>query len=211
MPLGRTVAGILDRYRAAASACTSCRAAGLLHLDSDGRWSRPLFHEESTDRSGIVFVFEAPNFPDTYDPAKGRMTCDPETDPSGRFMYDLLAHVGLTAMDVVFTNAVLCLPAARRGKYPVRAAQRDACLPWLSRLVLDLDSVIVVTCGAAALDAANHLQSHGLTLGRDAGMVHDWYGRKLLPLYHPSALGRISRPSEQQLADIESLLPFVRS
>jgi hypothetical protein len=44
--------------------------------------------------SGVVLVAEAPNFPDTYDVDKGRITVDEETDPTGRFMRELLGPVG---------------------------------------------------------------------------------------------------------------------
>jgi len=156
-----------------------------------------------------VFVFEAPNHADTYDLNKGRMTCDPETDPTCRFMFDLLAHVGLTPRDVVLTNAVLCLPASRGGKYPVSGGQLAACLPWLKRLINDVDPRVVVTSGARALTAVDRLERHGLALRSHAGRLHPWFRRVLLPLYHPSALGRVSRSRAQQLADIEALLPFL--
>jgi uracil-DNA glycosylase family 4 len=137
------------------------------------------------------------------------MTCDPTTDPTGRFIYKLLEHVGLSPNDVVFTNAVLCLPAASSGKFPVSAAQRHACSSWLRRLIVDLDPKAVVTCGAQALNATKLLERHGLTLKSNAGKLENWFGRTLLPLYHPSALGRVSRPEKLQRLDIEALLPLL--
>jgi len=198
---------ILAAYRCDASACTLCHNLGLLHQGLDGQPAPALFHKEATGRSGVLFVFEAPNLTDTYDPDKGRMTCDPSTDPTGRFIFELLAHVHLRPEEVVFTNAVLCLPAERNGKYPVRAQQRKACSPWLARLINDLDPRVVVTCGAAALSAIKNIAPHGLRLRDNAGKVCPWNGRLLLPLYHPSVLGQLSRPREQQLADIEALRP----
>jgi hypothetical protein len=62
-------------------------------------------------------VGEAPNHADTFDPDKGYLTYDYNTDPTGRFMRTLLIEeAGLRAEevdDVLFTNAVLCLPARR--------------------------------------------------------------------------------------------------
>lgn len=202
---------ILREYREDASRCCVCHDQRLLHCRSDGRRARPLFHEDSSVRQRLVFVFEAPNRSDTYDADKGRITCDPTTDPSGRFMLELLAHVGLHPRDVVLTNAVLCLPAARAGKFPVTAAQRRSCNHWLERLIADLDPAVVMTCGAQALRAVARLERHDLKLREHAGRVHPWFKRKLLPLYHPSALGRVTRSRQQQLSDIEALLPFVPS
>ncbi|WP_437282937.1 uracil-DNA glycosylase family protein [Sorangium sp. So ce375] len=200
---------VLQAFRSDASACAVCHDHGWLHFQPDGRRARPLFHLESSIRRRLLFVFEAPNLADTYEPDKGRMTCDPDTDPTGRFMLELLAHVGLTPSDVVFTNAVLCLPAARGGKFPVSSGQLNACLPWLERLIADVDPKVVVTSGAQALSAVDRLERHGLRLRQHAGRTHPWLGRMLLPLYHPSALGRVSRSRAEQLADIEALLPIL--
>ena len=194
-----------------AATCSICHDHGWLHSRSDGRRALPLFHLEASSRRRIVFVFEAPNLADTYDQDKGRMTCDPNTDPSGRFTLELLAHVGLSPQDVVFTNSVLCLPANRSGKFPVRHGQRMACLPWLRRLILDIDAKVVVTGGVHALNAVNRLERHRLKLRHHAGRAHPWFGRILLPLYHPSALGRVTRSRAEQISDVEALVPYSRS
>jgi uracil-DNA glycosylase len=110
---------------------------------------------------------------------------------------------------VVITNAVLCLPAFRKGKYPVSRRQLEKCLPWLERLITDVDPTVVVTCGRQALKAVNRLEAHGLTLGQHAGQPRRWFGRSLLPLYHPGGLGRANRSPDKQLSDIEALLPFL--
>ena len=162
----------LQAFRMDAATCSICHDHGWLHSRSDGRRALPLFHLEASTRRRIVFVFEAPNLADTYDQDKGRMTCDPNTDPSGRFTFELLAHVGLSPRDVVFTNSVLCLPANRNGKFPVRHGQRMACLPWLRRLILDIDAKVVVTGGVHALNAVNRLERHPLKLRRQPELNH---------------------------------------
>jgi hypothetical protein len=115
-------ADALAVYRSEASSCTRCHDLGLLHRDPDGQPAPPLFHLKATGRSGVLFVFEAPNRTDTYD--KGKMTCGPDSDKTGQLIFELLRHVGLWPEDVVPTNAVLCLPAEHKGRYPVRAQQR---------------------------------------------------------------------------------------
>jgi hypothetical protein len=56
---------------------------------------------------------------------------DRETDPTGRFMRTLLIEAaGLQAHeinDVLFTNAVMCLPARRNDRHPASVKQMDAC------------------------------------------------------------------------------------
>lgn len=106
---------------------------------------------------------------------------------------------------MVFTNAVRCLPAGSGGKHPVTAELHKACQPWLRRLIEALDPVVVVTIGNAALVAMNEVERHRVVLRSGVGRAHDWYGRKLLPLYHPGLLGRVTRRAEQQRKDIEAL------
>jgi uracil-DNA glycosylase family 4 len=171
--------------------------------------ARPIFAKSSTAALGILIVGEAPNRADTFDHDKGYLTYDHETDPTGRFMCTLLIDAaGLQAHeinDVLFTNAVMCLPARRNDKHPVSVEQMDACKPWLVRLIEDAEISIVVTMGATALRALNRIERHGLVLKRDAGRSHPWYGRKLLPLYHAGLLGRVTRSADAQRADMRAL------
>jgi uracil-DNA glycosylase len=99
----------------------------------------------------------------------------------------------------------MCLPSRRNDKHPVSIKQVDACKPWLVRLIEDAEISIVVTMGATALRALNRIERHGLVLKQDAGRIHDWNGRKLLPLYHAGLLGRISRDEAAQRADMRAL------
>ena len=199
---------LLTAYRNEAGHCTSCRELGLLYKHTNGRWSYPLFHLESTFSSRILFIAEAPNFDDTFNSDKGRLTYDAETDPTGRFMRELLSSVNLRPEDVLFTNAVLCLPKKKHGKFPVMAAQRKQCLPWLKKLIDDVQPVVVATLGGEALHAVKRIEKHRLILKTDAGRLHSWYGRQLLPLYHPGLLGRVTRTAVKQMRDARSLLKF---
>jgi uracil-DNA glycosylase family 4 len=162
-----------------------------------------------TGALGILIVGEAPNWDDTYHPRKGHITYDPNTDPTGQFMHSLLTdEVGLRPdeiSDVLFTNAALCLPSQRDGKYPVGKKQMDLCRPWLVRLIEDTDVKVVVTMGAVPLRALNHIERHRLVLRSGVGKLHSWFGRMLLPLYHAGLLGRRSRSAEQQRVDIRPL------
>ncbi|MFN2546087.1 MAG: uracil-DNA glycosylase family protein [Myxococcales bacterium] len=110
---------------------------------------------------------------------------------------------------MLFTNAVLCLPAKSNGKFPVRTKQLDLCGGWLEQLIGLADPLVVVAFGAQALSALDRLHPHHLRLRQAAGRLHPWAGRQLLPLYHPGRLGRLSRTAEQQLADVAVLKSVV--
>ena len=199
---------LLRRYHVEASGCTRCHELDLVHIDDALGTARPMLQRDATGSLGILVVGEAPNWSDTYDNTKGHLTYDRDTDPTGRFMFQLLTdEAGLTESelgDVLFTNAVLCLPRRKRDRYPVSAAQLGRCRPWLVRLIVEMDVKVVVSMGARPLAALDRVHRHGLTL-KDAGRLHEWYGRKLLPLYHAGLLGRISRPEAEQRKDIRAL------
>ncbi|MGN6107091.1 MAG: uracil-DNA glycosylase family protein [Kofleriaceae bacterium] len=195
-------------FNAEATACAECVEHGLLHEDDRGR-ARPLLTRTPTGRLGIVLVGEAPNADDTFAPHKGYLTYDSETDPTGRFVRDLLVNeAGLThdeMADVLFTNAVLCLPRRNGNRFPVTATHMRRCTRWLRRLIDDSEATVVLAMGATALRAVGLIEPHHLKLKRGAGKLHDWYGRKLLPLYHAGRLGRISRPEASQRDDMRAL------
>lgn len=194
----------LRRFQVEASDCARCSEHGLLFVEGVKR-ARPLFQADATGAARVLVVAEAPNDSDTFDPKKGRLTYAPDTDETGRFATKLLESVGLRIQDVLFTNAVLCLPARRNGRFPVRVEQMDLCGEWLNRLIVDADPLVVVTFGAHALRALDRVHPHRLRLREAVGQLHSWAGRRLLPLYHPGRLGRLSRTVEQQLADVAVL------
>lgn len=200
----------LSVYRDDAATCVRCGDEALLHRHADGRRAYPLFHAGATCPRGVLIVAEAPNLTDTYDSDKGRLTVDAETDPTGRFLRDLLASVGLQPDDVLFTNSVLCLPARRNGRHLVRARQLELCRAWLTRALADVAPAVVVTLGAKALAAVGRVERHGLQLKSGVGQLQPWRGTMLLPLYHHGALGRISRPAALQRQDIRAIQPALR-
>lgn len=169
----------------------------------------------ATGVTRVVVVGEAPNDADTFDPAKGHLTYDHLTDPTGRFTrLLLLEEAKLTEEElagVIFTNAVLCLPRRRARRFRVSARQLVACSTWLRGLIDASDPLVVVTMGATALRAAAAIERHRLKLRDHAGVLVEWFGRKLLPLYHAGQLGRLTRSEAEQRADMGSLARFLGS
>ena len=200
----------LQVFRREAASCTRCRQDALVHQHVDGRWALPLFHRDALCPSRVVLVAEAPNLADTFDSGKGRITVDAETDPTGRFMRELLASVGLTPEDVLVTNTALCLPSQKAGKFPVSAKMAKHCRPWLERIILAADARVVVTWGRVALLGTRNVERHKLELRESVGRLHPWFGRLLLPLYHPGLLARKNRSTAEQLEDISCLRPVLR-
>jgi len=66
-----------------------------------GRSSRSVAgsYDDARCPSRVVLVAEAPNLSDTFDADKGYLTMDANTDPTGRFMLQLLASVSAKDWD----------------------------------------------------------------------------------------------------------------
>jgi DNA polymerase len=65
-----------------------------------------------------------------------------------------------------------------------------------------IDPSVVVTLGAVSLAALRAIEYHQLSLKENAGQVHEWNGRLLVPLYHPSPQVLAShRREDAQLRD----------
>jgi uracil-DNA glycosylase family 4 len=173
--------------------------------------ARPLFHEEGDLESEILFVLEAPNYGDTFDPQKGRMTFGEASDPTGRFFGECLRdEVGIGLEQTMVVNSVLCLPARRvDGKHPVRTKQIRLCSPNLASIIENVDPTVVVTLGGRALEALELIEPHRLALRDAVARPHGWFGRALFPLYHPSSLGRVTRSTDEQRADYNALRSFI--
>jgi uracil-DNA glycosylase family 4 len=148
---------------------------------------------------------EAPNLADTV--KWHRITMDDDKDRSGMFLRECLRdEVGLAPGDVMLTNSVLCLPAlTTSGKYQVTGALRRECAPWLKILIDTINPRVVATLGAKALHAVKLVEQHRLRLDPHVGQPQPWYGRVLVPLVHPSDLGRGYRQEEDQRADYRRL------
>ena len=200
----------LSLFRDTARGCVDCRTSGLVYHDNEHGWGYPLFDEGASCPSQVIVVAEAPNWDDTFDQAKRRLTYDIKTDPTGDFTRDLFASVGLAPSDVLFTNSVLCLPALvlskdGKKKYPVYSPQMRNCSKWLKMAIDCCNAKVVVTLGGKALDAVNKLSGHHLLLQISVGKADVWNNRLIFPLYHPSSLGRRTRSKDEQIADIRPL------
>ncbi|MEW6733699.1 MAG: uracil-DNA glycosylase [Acidobacteriota bacterium] len=126
-------------------------------------------------------------------------------DLSGRNFDLFLVAAKLTRAEIFITNAVLCNP--RQGERNVRptAAEMVNCRSFLARQIELLQPPIIATLGAIALTALAGIEPHDLTLS-NVGRVYDWYGRKLVPLYHPSPhVVNSRRRHAEQLADYRVL------
>src|SRR5213596_203031 len=189
MPVG-VKSELFSDLAAEAAACTRCAAmCDRIAVLSDLNGSVA---------ARVMFIGEAPG-------RKGadRTRIPFSGDQSGRNFDRFLASIGLERSQIFITSAVLCNPRTTTGanRRPTTSEVRN-CSNFLKRTIELIDPRVIVTLGGVALDALKLVHYHELNLSEAAGKVHQWAGRVLVPLYHPSPQVLItSRKEAAQLRD----------
>ncbi len=172
-------------------ACTKCQR--MCHS------ARVLNYSAGNLNAELFFIGEAP----------GRLGAD-ETevpfhgDASGRNFEDLLAFAGISRNDVFVTNAVLCNPKDTDGNNSTPTlAEAANCHPFLRRQIELVNPKIVAPLGNTALRALAGIEPHGFALSQHVRTIHPWFGRSLIPLYHPGQRAMIHRSFANQRSDYQ--------
>ncbi len=125
-------------------------------------------------------------------------------DTAGKNFEDLLAFAGINRTDVFVTNAVLCNPRDKNGNNstptPTEAAN---CRAFLQQQIELVNPRIVVALGNTALRSLSGIEAHSLSLNQHVRTSHAWFGRFLIPLYHPGQRAMIHRSFANQRSDYQ--------
>ena len=148
-----------------AQACTKC---GL----SDTRIN-VVFGSGNPD-ADVMFVGEGPGQQEDEQglPFVGR---------SGQLLEQLLGEINLARQDVYIGNVVKCRPPKNRDPRPVEI---DACKDYLRAQLQLVQPKVVVTLGNFASKLLLRTDT-GIT--RLRGRPYEWWGRFLVPTFHPAA------------------------
>lgn len=154
----------------------------------------------------IVVIGEAP----------GRLGADSSElpfhgDKAGHNFEELLDLSGIRRSDLFITNAVLCNPKDSKGNNSTPTElEITTCASFLKRQIDLINPQIVVTLGAVALRATAKIEMHRLNLREGIRTAIRWYGRELVPLYHPGQRAMIHRSFANQSADYQFLSERLR-
>ena len=156
----------------------------------------------------VLFIAEAP----------GRQGADRTRRPfygdkSGENFQRLLDSIDLTREEIFITNAVMCSPrtATDANRKPTKA-EINNCSSFLRRQIELIQPRVIATLGSVALEALKAIEYHEFKLKTDVARILDWYGVKLVPLYHPSPQVIAShRRMDQQLEDFRALQSLLLS
>lgn len=181
-----TTVGSLDALEAVAHDCVACSLA-------EGR-TQVVFGAGSSV-ADVLIVGEAPGQQEDEQgiPFVGR---------SGQLLITLLGEIGLQREDVYITNVAKCRPPGNRDPRP---DEIDACKGYLKRQIELIDPTVVITLGNFSTKLLLKTTT-GIT--RMRGRAYEWWGRFLVPTFHPAAA---LRGGEKVAADIRSDLGIVRN
>lgn len=128
-------------------------------------------------------------------------------DQSGHNFARFISSINLSREEIFITNAVLCNPRKPSGaNRKPQAAEVLNCSSFLRRQIEVLDPPVIVTLGAVSLAALKLVEYHELSLRENAGQMHEWNGRRLVPVYHPSPQVLASHRREgAQLRDYQAI------
>jgi len=177
---------------AEAAACTRCPAMC--------ERSAVLSELNGSVAARLMFIGEAPG-------RKGadRTRVPFSGDQSGQNFDRFLASIGLSREHIFITSAALCNPRTESGanRKPSKPELKN-CSQFLRRTLEIVNPSLVVTLGSVALEALKSIAPHALTLKESAAQIHDWHGRRLVPIYHPSPQVLAShRRDAEQLRDYQ--------
>ena len=128
---------------------------------------------EGNPNADIVFIGEGPGF---YEDQQAR----PFVGPSGKFLDELLASIGLRREDVYICNVVKCRPPNNRDPQP---GEISACNPWLDQQLEIIKPRVIVTLGRFSMTR----YFPGQSIGRIHGQPRRVDEVTVVPMYHPAA------------------------
>jgi DNA polymerase len=169
-----------------ASACTVCRL-------SETR-ANVVFGSGNPD-ADVVFVGEGPG---QQEDEQGL----PFVGKSGQLLDQLLGEIGLQRDDVYIANVVKCRPPKNRDPRP---DEIDACKGYLKSQLELIQPKAAVTLGNFASKLLLRTDT-GIT--RLRGNAYEWWGRLLVPTFHPAAA---LRGSAQVLEEMREDFQLIRA
>lgn len=132
-------------------------------------------------------------------------------DKAGHNFEELLRGAGLSREDCFITNSVLCNPKDEFGNNSTpNRSEVSNCAAFLKRQIDIVQPEFIVTLGGTSLGALSNIEGHSIALRDGVRKVFSWYGRKLIPLYHPGQRAMIHRSMANQRSDYAFLAAEMR-
>jgi len=129
----------------------------------------------------------------------------PFVGPAGKLLDDMLEMIDLDRTKVYIANIVKCRPP--RNRDPL-AAEQQVCRQWLDRQIALVNPKLIVCLGRIA---AMSLIREDFRITKEHGQWFSVGGRRLMAIYHPSALLRDVDKRPDTFMDLRSLRKEIKA
>ncbi len=178
-------------WRRLEAACQGCRQCNLQH----GRTH--VVFGTGNPHSPILLIGEGPG-------EQEDLQGEPFVGPAGKLLDDMLRLIGLDRTKLYICNVVKCRPP--RNRDPLLEEQ-EACRYWLEEQLRIMDPKIILCLGRVA---AMQMIRPDFKITREHGEWFERGGRRMMAIYHPSALLRDQSKRPETFADLRKFRKVVR-
>ena len=176
----------MESWEALSAECARCEGCELCHTRHE------LVFGVGDKNARLMFIGEGPG---EQEDLRG----EPFVGPAGQLLDRMLEIIYLRREEVYITNIVKCRPPRNRDPLP---AEQNACIGWLRRQIALVDPEIIVFLGRIA---ACYFLGKDFKISHQHGQFYDWDGRRVIALYHPSALLRDPAKRPETFVDLKTL------
>ncbi len=176
----------MEIWETLSAECARCEGCELCHT------RHKLVFGVGDKNARLMFIGEGPG---EQEDLRG----EPFVGPAGQLLDRMLEIIYLRREEVYITNIVKCRPPRNRDPLP---AEQNACIGWLRRQIALVDPTIIVFLGRIA---ACYFLGKDFKITRQHGQFYDWDGRRVMALYHPSALLRDPAKRPETFVDLKTL------
>ena len=178
-----------EELRRLAEAAAGCVACGLSETRTN------VVFGVGSPTADLMFIGEAPG-------RNEDLQGEPFVGAAGRLLDKLAAEVGIERDDVYIANVLKCRPPGNRD--PLED-EITACKGYLAQQIQLIDPAVVMTLGNFA---SRLLLKTTTGITRLRGTAYPWWGRHVVPTFHPAAA---LRGGEKVLNHMRSDFALVRS
>lgn len=181
----------MDTWEALREDCARCHGCSLCETRLN------LVFGAGNEHSEVMLIGEGPG-------EQEDKTGVPFVGPAGKLLDNMLEMIDLNREKVYIANIVKCRPPRNRDPMNV---EQDACIGWLERQIALVNPRIIVCLGRIS---AMRLIDPGFRITRDHGRWYDRDGRRVMAIYHPSALLRDVDKRPETFMDLRELRKEIR-
>lgn len=181
-----------EKWMELEKSCISCSRCPLAETRSN------VVFGDGSKNAEVMFIGEGPG---EQEDIQGL----PFVGPAGKLLDDMLTMIDLDRTKVYITNIVKCRPP--RNRDPQDGEQR-ACIDYLYRQIELVNPKIIVCLGRIAAKA---LIDADFRITREHGQFFDRSGRRIMAIYHPSALLRDVSKRPEAFMDLRLLRKEIRA